>query len=82
MELKYIFGPIREEFEALFQATFDLEANSKFLTHIMTCYVNRRWKDLLKLMLHVEKSALARVSSKKNKYPANLSQRLVLYLNA
>lgn len=44
----------------MFAVTFDKEANSKFMNHIMTCFANRRWKDLLKLMIHVQKQALAK----------------------
>lgn len=58
VELKYIFAPIREEFEYLFAQTFDQGSNSKFLNHVMTCFGNRRWADLLKLMSHVQKQAI------------------------
>lgn len=30
----------------------------------MTCYGNKRWKDLIKLMTHVEKSAFAKSQNK------------------
>lgn len=63
VELKYVFLPLREEFEILFSETFNREANAKYLNHIMTCYGNKRWKDLIKLMMHVEKSAFAKSQS-------------------
>lgn len=34
VELKIIIKPIREEFEHLFRAEFDIEQNTKFLCHI------------------------------------------------
>lgn len=72
MELKYIFSPLREEFEALFASSFDRQANSKFLNHIMTCFANRRWKDLLQLMTHVQKQAVSKRST-----DASLIERFV-----
>ena len=63
VELKYIFSPIREEFDLLFPLTFTKAPNSKFLANLMTCFANRRWKDLLLLMTHVHKAALSRLQS-------------------
>lgn len=34
VELKFIIKPIREQFENLFRAEFDIEQNTKFLGHI------------------------------------------------
>lgn len=34
MELKIIMKPIRDKFESLFRAEFDVEKNAKFLNHI------------------------------------------------
>jgi hypothetical protein len=65
---------MREEFEALFGETFHKESNTKYLNHIMTCYANKRWKDLVKLMMHVEKPAFVRAQEISNE----LSERLVL----
>lgn len=62
VELKYIFLPLREEFEELFAQTFKKDSNAKYLNHIMTCFMNKRWKDLIKLMKHVEKSVILRSS--------------------
>lgn len=76
VELKYIFKPIREEFESLFLESFNREANSKFLGHIMTCYANRRWKDLVKLMIHVQKLAISK-SRPVHKLSTKLHERLV-----
>jgi midasin len=62
VELKHIFSPIREEFEALFPLTFPPEPNSRFLLHVMTSFANRRWKDLLQLLTHVQKAATTKLS--------------------
>ena len=62
VDIKYKVGPIRQEFEELFQETFSLSQNAKFLSHIATCYANRRWNDLLRLMNHSQQSALQKCS--------------------
>ncbi|XP_066468783.1 midasin [Tiliqua scincoides] len=53
-----IWLPLRESFEELFTQTFSRKQNRTFLGHIQTCYVQKRWHDLLKLMQHVYKSAV------------------------
>jgi len=53
--------------------SFNQEANSKFLGHIMTCYANRRWKDLVQLMIHVQKSAIAKMGSN-GKVPSKVKE--------
>ncbi|XP_036622954.1 midasin [Trichosurus vulpecula] len=55
---KLIWLPLREGFEELFAQTFSRKQNLTFLGHIQTCYRQKRWRDLLKLMQHVHKSAL------------------------
>ncbi|XP_007484380.2 midasin isoform X1 [Monodelphis domestica] len=55
---KLIWLPLREGFEELFTQTFSRKQNLTFLGHIQTCYRQKRWRDLLKLMQHVHKSAL------------------------
>ncbi len=64
VDLKYKVGPIRQEFETLFRQTFDEAQNMKFLMHVATCFANRRWNDLMKLMNHSQQSALAKCSAK------------------
>lgn len=55
---KLIWLPLREAFEELFAQTFSKKQNFTFLGHIQTCYRQKRWHDLLKLMQHVHKSAV------------------------
>ncbi|KAE9533494.1 hypothetical protein AGLY_009132 [Aphis glycines] len=66
VELKIIIKPIREEFESLFRAEFNIEQNTKFLGHISTCFNNREWTNLIKLMKHVIKKAIDK-NTKNNK---------------
>ncbi|XP_060119521.1 midasin-like [Heteronotia binoei] len=55
---KVIWMPLRESFEELFAQTFSKKQNQTFLGHIQTCYRQKRWLDLSKLMQHVHKSAV------------------------
>uniref|UniRef100_H0VTT4 Midasin n=1 Tax=Cavia porcellus TaxID=10141 RepID=H0VTT4_CAVPO len=55
---KLIWLPLRETFEELFVQTFSKKQNFTFLGHIQTCYRQKRWHDLLRLMQHVYKSAI------------------------
>ncbi|XP_037699423.1 midasin isoform X2 [Choloepus didactylus] len=55
---KLIWLPLREGFEDLFAQTFSKKQNFTFLGHIQTCYRQKRWHDLLRLMQHVHKSAI------------------------
>ncbi|XP_051017145.1 midasin [Acomys russatus] len=57
---KLIWLPLRETFEELFVQTFSRKQNFTFLGHIQTCYRQKRWHDLLKLMQHVQKSAITK----------------------
>ncbi|KAM4043140.1 midasin isoform 2-T2 [Anomaloglossus baeobatrachus] len=60
---KLIWLPLREGFEELFAQTFSRKQNTAFLGHISTCYKKKRWQDLLKLMQHVLKNAMAKVQA-------------------
>ncbi|XP_075718267.1 midasin isoform X3 [Rhinoderma darwinii] len=60
---KLIWLPLREGFEELFTQTFSRRQNTVFLGHINTCYKKNRWQDLLKLMQHVLKNAMAKVQT-------------------
>ncbi|KAG8124032.1 hypothetical protein E2320_019500 [Naja naja] len=55
---KLIWLPLRESFEELFAQTFSRKQNQTFLGHIQTCYRQKHWHNLLKLMQHVYKSAI------------------------
>lgn len=59
MDHKQILLPLREAFEDLFSQTYSRKQNLTFLGHVQTCFRGKRWQDLLKLMDHVCKSALA-----------------------
>ncbi|XP_071998055.1 midasin isoform X2 [Engystomops pustulosus] len=63
VDQKLIWLPLREGFEELFAQTFSRKQNTAFLGHINTCYKKKRWQDLLKLMQHVLKNAMAKVQS-------------------
>ena len=49
-----------------FSATFVSSDNTKFLNHLSTCYMARRWSDAAALMTHSLKAALAKLKSSKN----------------
>lgn len=62
---KQIVLPLREAFEDLFSQTYSRKQNLTFLGHVQTCFRGKRWQDLLRLMEHVCKSALANELKKK-----------------
>lgn len=62
---KQIMLPLREAFEDLFSQTYSRKQNLTFLGHVQTCFRGKRWHDLLRLMEHVCKSALANELKKK-----------------
>ncbi|XP_037541018.1 midasin [Nematolebias whitei] len=62
---KQIVLPLREAFEDLFSKTYSRKQNLTFLGHVQTCFRGKRWQDLLRLMDHVCKSALANELRKK-----------------
>lgn len=57
---RQILLPLREAFEDLFSQTYSRKQNLTFLGHVQTCFREKRWQDLLRLMDHVCKSALAK----------------------
>uniref|UniRef100_A0A087Y7X1 Midasin n=1 Tax=Poecilia formosa TaxID=48698 RepID=A0A087Y7X1_POEFO len=57
---RQILLPLREAFEDLFSQTYSRKQNLTFLGHVQTCFREKRWYDLLRLMDHVCKSALAK----------------------
>ncbi|CAG0883566.1 unnamed protein product [Cyprideis torosa] len=60
VELRFLMTPLKERFEDLFLSHFPATANKVFLGHIMTCFLQSRWSDLLSLMGHVVRTALPR----------------------
>ncbi|XP_061479315.1 midasin isoform X2 [Rhineura floridana] len=71
---KLIWMPLRESFEELFAQTFSRKQNQTFLGHIQTCYRQKRWHDLVKLMQHVHKSAVNK-ESKQNTSGSPLKEK-------
>ncbi|XP_037836777.1 midasin isoform X2 [Kryptolebias marmoratus] len=65
VDRKQILLPLREAFEDLFCQTYSRKQNLTFLGHMQTCFQGKRWQDLLRLMDHVCKSALANKLQKK-----------------
>ncbi|XP_041831629.1 LOW QUALITY PROTEIN: midasin [Melanotaenia boesemani] len=63
---RQILLPLREAFEDLFSQTYSRKQNLTFLGHVQTCFRGKRWQDLLKLMDHVCKSALAKEVQEKS----------------
>ncbi|XP_051908078.1 midasin isoform X2 [Hippocampus zosterae] len=57
---RQILLPLREAFEDLFSQTYSRKQNLAFLGHVQTCFREKRWHDLLKLMDHVCKSFLTK----------------------
>ncbi|XP_061668786.1 midasin isoform X2 [Syngnathoides biaculeatus] len=60
VDQKQILLPLREAFEDLFSQTYSRKQNLTFLGHVQTCFREKRWHDLLKLMDHVCKSFLTK----------------------
>ncbi|XP_054617732.1 midasin isoform X2 [Dunckerocampus dactyliophorus] len=60
---KQILLPLREAFEDLFSQTYSRTQNLTFLGHVQTCFREKRWHDLLKLMDHVCKAYLTKDNS-------------------
>ncbi|XP_072912476.1 midasin [Hemitrygon akajei] len=67
MDRKLIMLPLREAFEELFIQTYSRKQNATFLGHVQMCCKQKRWQDLLQLMLHVYKTAVSKeLKSKEN----------------
>ncbi|RXM29707.1 Midasin [Acipenser ruthenus] len=72
---KLVLLPLREAFEDLFSQTFSRRQNSTFLGHVQSCFREKRWQDLLKLMDHVCKSAVNKEPQKKKQNAALLKEQ-------
>ena len=53
VDIQHFINPAREKFEILFSKTFSMQDNTKFLSHISTCYRNQQWQNLIKLMIQL-----------------------------
>lgn len=67
VDLCYILKPIRNEFESVFRNTFDQNKNEHFLNKFSICYNQGNYSVLVKLMLKVVESTLAK--NKKGELP-------------
>ncbi|XP_048386295.2 midasin [Stegostoma tigrinum] len=68
VDRKLLMLPLREAFEELFIQTYSRKQNITFLGHVQTCCKQKRWQDLLRLMLHVYKTAINKeLKSKEDK---------------
>ncbi|XP_077567526.1 midasin isoform X1 [Stigmatopora nigra] len=66
---RQILLPLWETFEEVFSQTYSREQNQTFLGHLQTCYREKRWPDLLKLMEHVCTFDLTKVLQGKSNAP-------------
>ncbi|XP_061423759.1 LOW QUALITY PROTEIN: midasin [Lethenteron reissneri] len=60
VDARRLVTPLREAFEELFARSFSSRQNSTFLGHLQTCVRQKRWSDLVRLMLHVQAKACGR----------------------
>lgn len=59
VNMKFIVGPIRSDFEAVFCDFYEIEPNRKYLNNIAFCFNTQKWTDLVRLM---NKSYLAAIT--------------------
>lgn len=62
VDMKFICGPIRQEFENVFRDYFDVTKNEKFLRNISYCFNEQKWNYLMKLMRKSYEAAIERLS--------------------
>lgn len=74
VEVKRIVGPIKREFEELFQEFFDVEQNRKFLKNVAFCYNEQKWGYLVKLIKKSYTAALDRLSYIPQQKPLPVSE--------
>lgn len=65
VDISFVIGPLRLEFEHLFAKTFDVQKNEKFLNNISVCFNRGDFVILVKLMLKINATAYNRCASKK-----------------
>lgn len=66
VDMKFIFTPIKREFEEMFCSYFSVEHNKKFLKNINYCFNEMRWDFLIQLMKKSCMAALERLHKKPN----------------
>lgn len=60
VDLAFVIGPLRAEFEYLFRETFDASKNEKFLNNISICYNQENFSVLIQLMLRIVSTVFTR----------------------
>lgn len=65
VDVRTVVSPIRTEFEALFANTFSLKQNAKFLTHLMTTFIDQKWNTFFALLEHSIKNAKEKLTAEK-----------------
>ena len=63
VDMKFIMGPVKMEFEDVFCSYFNSEHNKKFLSNINYCYNTQRYYDLVKLMKKSYEAAMERLKN-------------------
>ncbi|XP_065212438.1 midasin [Planococcus citri] len=63
VDVKFIIGNLRIEFENLFRDLFNVQQNMKFLDHISNCYTHKWWVKLIAVMKHVVCTAVKRLKN-------------------
>lgn len=64
VDLKFVVGPVRREFETLFRDYFSIKQNQRFLGHVALCFNQHKWRILVKLMRKSQESAVNRLTQK------------------
>lgn len=67
VDLKFIIGPIRNEFERLFRNYFDISENAIFLQNISKCFNSNKFLTLVKLMLHSQTAAVQNLTKSRKR---------------
>lgn len=75
VDMKFIFAPIKREFENLFCSYFSVEHNKKFLKNINYCFNEQRWDYLLRLMKKSCLAALERLSNEQRPKSLNFHEQ-------
>ena len=58
IELKFLIDPLRKEFEELFQLSFNVKQNEKFLRNVWLCFKQKSWTKYFKVIGHIQQQAL------------------------
>lgn len=77
VDMKFIFAPLKKEFEDVFCSYFSVEHNKKFLKNINYCFNELRWDYLMQLM---KKSCFAALDRLVNKEPTKDIEKKTIFL--